>query len=85
MAETLETQVSSDFEQACEALRMKVFSVVAHDLKTPLACIIGSLGTLDQMSARLSSEQHGTLIKIALSEAQRLDDLISEMLAKVKP
>lgn len=74
----------TDFEKECAQLRAKVFSSVAHDLKTPLACIIGSLGTLDQMSASLSSEQRDMLVKTALGEAQRLNDIIATMLEKAK-
>jgi K+-sensing histidine kinase KdpD len=74
-----------NLEQEREALRLKVFSDVAHDLKTPLSCIIGSLGTLESMSEMLTTEQRETLINIALTEAQRLNDFITEMLEKVKP
>ncbi len=84
MTETPITETPADFEQARDALRLKVFSSVAHDLKTPLACIIGSLGTLDQMSTSLSSEQRDMLVKTALTEAQRLNDFISAMLEKAK-
>ena len=75
----------TDFDGERDALRMKVFSSVAHDLRTPLACIIGSLGTLDQMSSSLSPEQHDALVKTALAEAHRLDGFVTEMLEKVKP
>ena len=75
----------TDFEKECAQLRAKVFSSVAHDLKTPLACIIGSLQTLDQMSDKLSPEQRDTLIKTALTEAHRLDVLFAAMLDKAKP
>lgn len=85
MAETPITAISPNLEQECGALRMEVFSVVAHDLQTPLSCIIGSLGTLEQMSASLSPEQRDALVRIALAEAQRLADFISELLDKVKP
>jgi two-component system sensor histidine kinase KdpD len=74
----------TDFERARDSLRMKVFSVVAHDLRTPLACIIGSLQTLDQMGPILSPEQRDTLIKTALTEAQRLEGFVSDMLEKVE-
>lgn len=75
----------TDFEAKHDELRKKVFSAVAHDLKTPLACIIGSLQTLDQMKEKLSAEQHDMLVKMALSEAQRLDTLFATMLDKAKP
>lgn len=74
--------MTSDFEQERDALHRKVFSSVAHDLRTPLACIIGSLGTLDQMRASLSPEQYDTLVKVALTEAQRLNALVTEMLER---
>jgi len=74
-----------NFEQERDALRLRVFSSVAHDLGTPLAGIIGSLGTLDYLNTRLSAEQRDVLIKIALSEAQKLDGFITSMLEAVKP
>ena len=73
------------FEDMLEQLQAKVFSSVAHDLKTPLACIIGSLQTLDQMKDKLTSEQHNMLVKTALTEAHRLDVLFTAMLDKSKP
>ena len=85
MTEISTTQVLPNLEQEHDALRVKVFSSVAHDLRTPLACIIGSLGTLDQMDTSLSPEQRTTLVKTALAEAHRLDDFVTEMLDKVKP
>ena len=84
MIKTCVTDIPTDFECSRDAMRLKVFSSVAHDLKTPLACIIGSLGILDQMSAILSPEQRVTLVKTALEEAQRLDSFVAEMLDKVK-
>lgn len=74
-----------EFERECAALRVKVFSSVAHDVKTPLASIIGALQMLDQMREKLSPEQCDALIKTALTEAHRLDNFISEMLDKAKP
>lgn len=84
MAETPTIETSTDFKQQRDALRAKVFSSVAHDLKTPLACIIGSLQMLKQMEARLSPEQRDALIKTALDEADRLNDFVVEMLDKVE-
>ncbi len=74
-----------DFDAVRKQFQAKVFSSVAHDLKTPLACIIGSLQTLDQMKDKLTSEQHDMLIKTALTEAHRMDTLFSAMLDKAKP
>ena len=75
----------TDLEQMREQLLRKAFNKVSHDLKTPLACVFGSLETLDQMKEKLSPEQRDTLTKTALAEAQRLDVLFAAMLDKVKP
>jgi K+-sensing histidine kinase KdpD len=79
------TEAPKDFEHECNALRMKVFSRVAHDVKTPLACIIGSLGTLEQMNDSLSPEQRESLIKIALTQAHQLDAFFLTLLDAAKP
>ena len=79
------TTETNSFDEMRNQLRAKVFSSVAHDLKTPLACIIGSLQTLDQMNEKLSPEQRDMLIKTALTEARRLDVLFADMLDIVKP
>jgi two-component system, OmpR family, sensor histidine kinase KdpD len=79
------TEPTEEYRKERDALRMTLFSDVAHDLRTPLACIMGSLGTLEQMSAYLTSQQRDALIAIARTEAQKLDGFISEMLDKVKP
>lgn len=79
----METE-SPKFEQEREQIMRRAFSSVAHELKTPLACIIGSLGTLDQMNDKLSFEQRDALIKMALSEAERLNSLCTTMLDKAR-
>ncbi len=68
-----------------QQMQKKLFSSVAHDLKTPLACIIGSLEIIEHMKEKLSNEQRETLISMALAEARRLDDLFIIMLEKIKP
>lgn len=75
----------TDFDKERLQLRMRAFSSVAHDLRTPLACMIGSLETLSQMKESLSSQQRDALITTALSEARRLDGFVTDMLDKVKP
>ena len=75
----------TDFETMRRALQNQAFSSVAHDLRTPLACIIGSLQTLDQMKTKLSPQQCEMLVSTALTEAHRLDVLFTAMLDNVKP
>ncbi|MFW0778183.1 MAG: ATP-binding protein [Rickettsiales bacterium] len=63
-----------------EKLRAMLLSSVSHDLKTPLASIIGSLSVYRSMEATLPSDLRLTLINTALDEAQRLDSFITNIL-----
>ncbi|WP_085902065.1 ATP-binding protein [Kiloniella majae] len=65
-----------------EKLRAMLLSSVSHDLKTPLASIIGSLSVHNRMkkAGRLDSDTSDELIDTALDEAQRLDSFISNIL-----
>ncbi|WP_417432428.1 ATP-binding protein [Kiloniella sp.] len=65
-----------------EKLRAMLLSSVSHDLKTPLASIIGSLSVHNRMkkAGRLDSETSDELIDTALEESQRLDSFISNIL-----
>lgn len=73
-----------DYERERERIMRIVFNKTSHDLKTPLSCIIGSLEIISQMKEMLSAEQKETLINTALTEARRLDILVSRMLEKAK-
>lgn len=77
-------QIPHDFESEREALTKKVFCVVAHDLLSPLAVIIGSLGTLTHMSKTLSHTQKDMLIETALAEAKKLEIFVADALSKAK-
>lgn len=68
------------FDDEREQLLYRVFSSVAHEFKTPLACVIGSLGILDSMGDKLSPEKRDALIKNALSEANKVDVAMTKML-----
>src|ERR1700733_7245697 len=63
-----------------ERLHRQMLSSVSHDLKTPLASIIGSLEVHERMGARLSQGQQQSLISLALQEAYRLDSFITNIL-----
>lgn len=63
-----------------EKLRSMLLSSVSHDLKTPLASVIGSLSVYRSMGKRLPEQHRVTLIDTALDEAQRLDSFITNIL-----
>jgi two-component system, OmpR family, sensor histidine kinase KdpD len=63
-----------------EKLRAMLLSSVSHDLKTPLASVIGSLSVYRSMGKTLPEEHRITLINTALTEAQRLDSFITNIL-----
>ena len=76
---------SAEFERDRATMQRLVFSSVAHDLKTPLACIIGSLETIEYLKEQLPSEKRDALIASALEQAQRLNTLFNAMLDNVEP
>ena len=63
-----------------EKLRAMLLSSVSHDLKTPLASVIGSLSVYRSMGEQLPEEHRHTLINTAIEEAQRLDSFITNIL-----
>ena len=63
-----------------ERLRAMLLSSVSHDLKTPLASIIGSLSVYHGMFHTLPEKQKRELTETALDEAQRLDSFITNIL-----
>lgn len=63
-----------------DTLYRQMLSVVSHDLKTPLATIIGSLEVHTLLEARLTEEKRRALVQSALSEAYRLDRFITNIL-----
>jgi two-component system sensor histidine kinase KdpD len=67
-----------------EKLRTSLLSSVSHDLKTPLAAILGSLSVHRSMYDKLPEEQRRELTDAALNEAQRLDSFITNILDLAK-
>lgn len=67
-----------------EKLRSALLSSVSHDLKTPLASIIGSLSAIKQLGKSLSKEDITELNSNALDEAERLHSFINNILSMSK-
>ncbi|HEY1095971.1 MAG TPA: ATP-binding protein [Alphaproteobacteria bacterium] len=67
-----------------DKLRMHIMSSVSHDLKTPLASIIGSLGLYMSSHNKLKEQQVRALVDNAYAEANRLDGFVTNILAMTK-
>lgn len=63
-----------------EQLRSALLSSVSHDLRTPLAAIIGSSSSLQEYGDSFSDADRKELLSTVLSEAQRLDRYIQNLL-----
>ena len=65
-----------------ERMRSLILSSISHDLKTPLASIIGSLSIFNDLSRKhkLNEENSNDLVTTALEEAERLNGFISDVL-----
>jgi len=83
MARQSQTGTGS-FDETREKIHRDMLSSVSHDLKTPLATVIGSLEIYTRMGAKMSEEKRVNLIASALSEAYRLDSFITNILDMAK-
>lgn len=80
----MKTKPPDSFEEERERLHRIVLTSVSHDLKTPLACIIGSLEIYERTKEKLTPEKKNILINTALQEAYRLDSFITNILDMAK-
>lgn len=75
--ETLEQQYQNVV--SIDDLRKELLSHVSHDLRTPLASLLGYLETWEMQKENLSPEQSGEYISIAKRNAQRISTLIEQL------
>ncbi|MEP9348144.1 sensor histidine kinase KdpD [Xanthobacter sp. KR7-225] len=63
-----------------ERLRGALLNSVSHDLRTPLATVIGTVSSLAEDKGTLSGDDRRELIGTALDEARRLDRYVQNLL-----
>jgi two-component system sensor histidine kinase KdpD len=63
-----------------ERLRNALLSSVSHDLRSPLAAMIGAAGTLASYDGQLAPDERKELMQSILDEGQRLDRYIQNLL-----
>jgi two-component system sensor histidine kinase KdpD len=67
-----------------ERMRNAVLSAVSHDLRTPLATIVGATSSFLEHKGALDSETSRGLIQSAYDEAIRLDRLVNNLLSMTR-
>jgi two-component system sensor histidine kinase KdpD len=63
-----------------DRLRSALLTSISHDLKTPLAAILGTAGTLRDLSGRLTEAQKTDLLATIIDESERLNRFIANLL-----
>jgi two-component system sensor histidine kinase KdpD len=63
-----------------DRLRSALLTSISHDLKTPLASILGAASTLKDYSASLAETDRGELLSTVLDESERLNRFIANLL-----
>jgi len=67
-----------------ERLRSALLTSISHDLKTPLAAILGSAGALRDLSAQLNEVEKADLLTTIIDESERLNRFIANLLDMTK-
>ena len=63
-----------------DRLRSALLTSISHDLKTPLAAVLGSAGTLRNLSNALSESEKADLLATIIDESERLNRFIANLL-----
>ncbi|TNC12379.1 sensor histidine kinase KdpD [Methylobacterium terricola] len=67
-----------------DRLRQALLSSLSHDLKTPLAAVLGAATTLRDLRDALDPEAQGELLATMIDEAERLNRFIANLLDMTK-
>ncbi|AEE88141.1 Osmosensitive K+ channel histidine kinase KdpD [Francisella cf. novicida Fx1] len=65
-------------------LQKSMLSSVSHDLKTPLASIMGALSSIKSYKDSFNPEQQVEMLDLALTESKRLDSYIDNIIQMLK-
>ncbi|UXN62362.1 sensor histidine kinase [Phyllobacterium zundukense] len=79
------TQLVADVDRAklaaeADRLRSALLTSISHDLKTPLAAIMGAAGTLKEFAPALPVEARVELLGTVIDESERLNRFIANLL-----
>ncbi|TJW10157.1 MAG: sensor histidine kinase KdpD [Mesorhizobium sp.] len=82
-------QLVADVDRArlaaeADRLRSALLTSISHDLKTPLAAIMGAAGTLRDFTAALPEQDRAELLSTVLDESERLNRFIANLLDMTK-
>jgi two-component system sensor histidine kinase KdpD len=67
-----------------DRLRSALLTSISHDLKTPLASVLGSASAMRDFSARLSEAERADLLTTIIDESERLNRFIANLLDMTK-
>jgi two-component system sensor histidine kinase KdpD len=67
-----------------DRLRSALLTSISHDLKTPLAAVLGSAGTLRDLGGSLTEAQKAELLATIIDESERLNRFIANLLDMTK-
>jgi two-component system sensor histidine kinase KdpD len=67
-----------------ERLRSALLTSISHDLKTPLAAVLGAAGTLRDFGQKLGDAEKADLLATIIDESERLNRFIANLLDMTK-
>lgn len=67
-----------------ERLRSALLTSISHDLKTPLAAVLGSASTLRDLASKLTEVEKADLLATIIDESERLNRFIANLLDMTK-
>ena len=67
-----------------DRLRSALLTSISHDLKTPLAAVLGSASTLRDLAGKLSDAEKADLLATIIDESERLNRFIANLLDMTK-